>query len=214
MIIVDTHEPDLIRDLLRWLGAEISVKHITPGDYVVGDMGVERKSLNDFFASIVRKRLFDQIARLKEAYQKRLLIVEGDISHVKQFGNPRVFWGAYLSIVLDLETPIIFTPDMEETANLLFTLDKRISEDRRRFPVIRYKPRVLSDDEWKIFVVQGLPYVGYKTAERLLTRFRTVRRIFNATPLELMRIPEIGEKKARRIVEIITSEYGGQATLP
>ena len=110
--------------------------------------------------------------------------------------------------------PIIFTPDLEGTADFLITLDKRLSEERgQKAALIRYKPKMLTEDEWKLFIVESLPYVGPKTAERLLERFGTVRRIFNASAVELMSIPEIGEKKARRIVEILNSRFKSQRKL-
>ncbi|RLG61107.1 hypothetical protein DRN86_00720 [Candidatus Geothermarchaeota archaeon] len=207
MIIVDVHEPRLIIEFLKERGTEVLIKAISPGDYIIGDIGIERKSLNDFYMSIIKKRLFEQLSRLKDVYSRHILIVEGDLAEVSSFKNPNVFWGAFLSITFDMDVPIIFTPNMEETANLLATIDKRLAKEKKPIS-LRYKPKILTEDEWKIFIVQGLPQIGPKLAEELLKRFGNVRRIFNATVAELTSIPEIGEKRARRIVRIITSKYG------
>lgn len=214
MIIVDVHEPRSIAEFLEDLGVKVKLMHLMPGDYVIGRMGVERKSVRDFFSSLISKRLFDQVKRLREAYEEVALIVEGDLSFVEMVSNPNSIWGALTSLVIDRGIPVFFTPDEENTARLLYVLHKREVEGMSKaLPAIRYKPKMLSDDEWRIFIVEGLPNVGRKTAERLLSRFKTVRRIFNASATELMRIPEIGEKKARRIVELISGEFGAQKKL-
>ena len=214
MIIVDVHEPKVIAELLKKKGAKVEIKSLAPGDYIIGDLGIERKSIGDFYRSIIRKRLFEQLSRLKEAYNRCILVVEGDLSEISLLENPKVFWGALIAISLEMGIPVIFTPDLEGTADFLITLDKRLSEERgQKAALIRYKPKMLTEDEWKLFIVESLPYVGPKTAERLLERFGTVRRIFNASAVELMSIPEIGEKKARRIVEILNSRFKSQRRL-
>jgi len=65
-LVVDSNEPEDIPERLRELGVEIEVRKIAPGDYVLGPVGIERKTLYDFFNSMVRKRLFEQVQRLRE----------------------------------------------------------------------------------------------------------------------------------------------------
>lgn len=213
MIIVDVHEPEEIVEALKQSGAKVVVKAISPGDYVINGVGIERKSMSDFYNSIIKKRLFDQLSRLKDCYSKSILIVEGDLSEVSLYRNPRMFWGAYLSVILDFEVPVIFTPSREETVNLLTTLEKRMSKTERKSIYLRYKPKMMSEDDWKLFIIESLPQIGPKLAEKLLKKFKTVRGVVNASLFDLMSIPEIGEKRARRIVKLLTSEYMAQKKL-
>ncbi|RLE79648.1 MAG: hypothetical protein DRJ51_07330, partial [Thermoprotei archaeon] len=68
-IIVDSREASLARDIvlsLRSLGAIVEVKPLTAGDYIVSeDIGVERKTVNDFVSTLTRRDLFEQVLALK-----------------------------------------------------------------------------------------------------------------------------------------------------
>ena len=70
-LVVDVNEPEDLAERLRELKVPIEVRRIAPGDYILGPIGVERKTITDFFNSMVRKRLFEQVQRLREAYPKR-----------------------------------------------------------------------------------------------------------------------------------------------
>src|SRR3989442_9162291 len=74
-LVVDSNEPRDIPERLRELGVDIEVQKIAPGDYVLGPVGIERKTLSDFFNSMVRKRLFEQVRRLRDAYPQPLVIL-------------------------------------------------------------------------------------------------------------------------------------------
>ncbi len=213
MIYVDVHEPKEMAELLAEMGVEANVRALSPGDYLVGDVGVERKSLSDFFQSIIRKRLFDQLKRLVESYPRQLLVVEGDLDEVRLFRNPGVFWGAFLYVSMDIGVPIIFTSELNQTAVLLATLGQKLSREGARGVMVRYKPKFVSDEALQKFIVQGLPGIGETLAEKLLTTFKTVRGLFTASEMELRRIPKIGEKKAREITRIIDLKYKGQKRL-
>ncbi|PCN50813.1 hypothetical protein B6U99_02625 [Candidatus Geothermarchaeota archaeon ex4572_27] len=78
---------------------------------------------------------------------------------------------------------------------------------RREATVVRYKPRQMTDDERKIFILEGLPDVGPKLAEKLLLRFGTLRNVFNASLHQLQDVEGIGEKKAEEIYRIINTPY-------
>ena len=75
-LVVDSNEPEDIPDRLRELGVDVEIQKIAPGDYVLGPVGIERKTLTDFFNSLVRKRLFEQVQRLKDAYPQALVLLD------------------------------------------------------------------------------------------------------------------------------------------
>lgn len=213
LIFVDVHEPREVAGMLEEMGVETNVRAISPGDYLVGDVGVERKSLGDFFQSIVRKRLFDQLERLVESYPRQLLVVEGNLDEVSLFRNPGVFWGAFLFVSMDMGVPIIFTPELDQTAVLLATLEQKLFKEGARGVMARYKPRFVSDEALQRFIIQGLPGIGETLADKLLSTFKTVRGVFSTGEVELKRVPKIGEKKAREITRIINLRYKGQKEL-
>lgn len=208
-LVMDVNEPEDLHELLQGRNIPVERKRIQPGDYVIGEIGVERKTLQDFFSSMVRKRLFDQVERLREAYPLSFLLLEGDVAEVSSYRNPSAFWGAFASITIDRRTPIFFTPDKEQTANLLYVLWRR-REKRPSDYGLRHKPRFLTLEERQRFVVQGLPHVGDVLSRKLLERFGSIRNVFAASEEELMDVEKMGPAKAREISELVTTPYKGE----
>jgi len=55
--------------------------------------------------------------------------------------------------------------------------------------------------------VESLPNVGPVTARKILERFKTVDRVFNASEDDLKKVDGIGETIAKNIRRVIESEY-------
>ncbi|MFQ6060299.1 MAG: ERCC4 domain-containing protein [Thermoplasmata archaeon] len=206
MIIADVHEPKRIVERLRELGAEVEIKRITPGDYVIGGMGFERKTVRDFFSSLIRKRLFDQVLRLKECYPLVGLVVEGDISQLSEYQNPGAFWGAFLAITLDEGIPIFFASDYRQTAHFLYIAERRQRAGGSDYG-LRHKPKLMTVEDQQLFFLEGFPNVGQKLARNLLEEFGSLRKVMNAREKDLLRVPMIGRKKARKMTALLDAEY-------
>jgi len=209
MIVVDHREPADIVARLEELRVPVSVKQIYPGDYVVGKVAVERKTVSDFFSSLIKQRLFEQVQRLRESYPVPLVLVEGDMAEISEYKNPRAFWGAFLKFTLDDDVPLIFTPDQEQTCQVLVTLHRRIGAKAAEYG-LRHKPKILNLEERQRFLVQGLPSVGEILSRNLLERFGSVRAVFSADPHALAEVPKIGGKKAAEIVDVVTAKWEGR----
>lgn len=211
-IIADHRESSMVVENLRGMGVEVSVEAITPGDYVVGEgYAVERKSLSDFLSSIYRKRLFEQLRRLKEAYPQCCLIIEGDLEELSFMENPLVFWGTLTWVAVECYIPIIFTLDKGQTAQFLFSLARRLQGEVEGPREARYKPRVHGPSQQQLFAVQGLPGVGPKLAERLLASFGNVREVYKASVEDLRKVEGFGEKRAKEIVNFLDLPYSETA---
>jgi ERCC4-type nuclease len=210
-LIVDANEPEDIPDRLRELGVSIEVQKIAPGDYVLGPVGIERKTLTDFFNSLVRKRLFEQVQRLREAYPQPLLILEGDLTELSTFKHPQSFLGALLAMELKERVPILTTADKEQTALVLKVLWQSQDKGAPEYG-LRHKPKTLSLGQRQRFLVEGLPSIGETLARNLLERFGTVRAVFDASAEELEHTPKIGAGKAAEIVRLVNAAYEGEQT--
>ena len=209
-IIVDSREPRALVTLLEQIGAEVERRSVTPGDYIISsDCAVERKTISDFMQSMFSGRLFEQVKRLKSSYPKPVLLLEGDVKReLENRKNPRAFWGALMKIELDLAIPTIVTSDILQTAEAIFTLARRLQRNSTvdRFP-LRHKPRLLTDKDWQIFVVSGLPGIGDELASRLLNHFGSVRNIFTAPSSELAKVEGLGRIKASRILKLLGMDF-------
>lgn len=211
-ILADVHEGgSFIPELLKAKGAEVRMKKLSVADYVISERcAVERKSCRDYVASLFSRRLFDQALRLKEAYEKPVIVVEGDLLSCSPEVNPRALLGSLLSLSVDRGIAVVQTPDSEATAELILTLAKREQEERGGKPAVRAKRRNRELHEEQLFLICGLPGIGRELAERLLEQFKTPRKIFAASKAELRKVEKIGRKKAQGIEKILDAHYKKQ----
>ncbi|MDD5177663.1 MAG: ERCC4 domain-containing protein [Candidatus Nanoarchaeia archaeon] len=101
--------------------AEVQLKELKAGDYIISDkIGIERKTVKDFVDSLVDQRLMGQMIKLRESFEKPILIIEGteNIYEVRNV-HKNAIQGALSSIAVDFNIPIIYTKDAKETASLI-----------------------------------------------------------------------------------------------
>ncbi|WP_297514491.1 DEAD/DEAH box helicase [Thermococcus sp.] len=208
VVYVDSRElRSGVPKILKELGAEIEVKTLDVADYVVSEeVGIERKSANDFIQSIIDGRLFDQVERLKRAYEKPVIIIEGELYGIRNV-HPNAIRGAIASVTVDWGVPVLFSSGKEETASFIYLLAKREQEERKKEVRLRSEKKALTLAERQRLIVEGLPNVSSTLAKRLLRHFGNVERVFTATEEELKEVEGIGPKKAREIRKVITAPY-------
>ncbi len=208
VVYVDSRElRSGVPKLLKELGAEVEVRTLDVADYVVSEeVGIERKSANDFIQSIIDGRLFDQVERLKKAYEKPVIIIEGELYGIRNV-HPNAIRGAIAAVTLDWGVPILFSSGKEETAQFIYLLAKREQEERKKEVRLRSEKKALTLAERQRLIVEGLPNVSATLAKRLLKHFGNVERVFTATEEELKEVEGIGPKKAREIRKVITAPY-------
>lgn len=210
-IVADTREfpSGVVKELAR-LDCIVTPKQLHVGDYICSErVGVERKSSRDFLQSIIDQRLFAQAQSLKDAYPSPIIIIEGDPDSLYTERNihPNAVNGALASLAVDFRIPILWSLAAEHTASLLFTLAKREQVDDGRVVAIRGEKRVSSLQEQQEFLVAGLPNVSTVLAKRLLEHFKTPKKVFAANEAKLKNVEGIGDKKAKKIIEILETPY-------
>lgn len=211
VIYCDTREQasSVVRELSE-LGAMVKVKQLEIGDYVLSDdVIVERKTTEDFLQSMIDGRLFHQLIKMNENYKMPLVLIEGNPDDLYSLRNihRNAIIGAMTSIALNYRTPILFTKNVKETAELLFLTAKREQLSKDKDIRLRTGRKGLTLTETQQFVVESLPMVGPSMAKALLKKFNSVKHIFNAERDELLKVENLGEKKASRIRRLITARY-------
>ncbi len=209
-IVADSREAASgIPEILRKRGFYVQMKSLDVGDYVVSTCAVERKTVRDFISSLYGGRLFEQAQRISRSYKDYLLIVEGDIQEVlSDLRNPRVYWGTLLALAMNFDFRILFTLDQEQTADLLQVLVTKIRGKAAVRPLLVKKPRMATTKDWQLSLLESLPAIGPKMAEKLLVSFGSVRNVFRASRSELAVKGGIGYARATKIQELLDSEYG------
>ncbi len=206
-IIVDERErKSRIADLLKKVGAEVEIKTLPIGDYIVApETIIERKTIHDLISSVFDGRLYDQCMRLKEHFEKPILLLEGDIDELETIvDNPFIFYGAISTVTINLKIPIIPTPNAEHTAKLLLAMCK--SSKSREGPFLKKIKKSSDLYLQQLAVISSLPGIGEKFAVRLLDRFGTPDKVFAAKVAELAKIDGLGSARAKKIRHVLDTK--------
>lgn len=188
--------PDLLRvehDI------EVLPRQLPVGDYVLSDrLVVERKTGADLAASIKNRRLFEQAARLAEAYEAVVVLVEGEPIHIGQAS-----WRGALGRVLLSGAAVLPTEDQEETAEWLARLHRL--EDRPPGEArVRPLPRRPTQDRARVAedVLGCLPGVSSVGARRLLEHFGSLAAVFAADADDLRAVTGFGPARAEQLAAL------------
>ena len=206
-IIVDERERKSgIPDLLKSIGMGVEMKTLPIGDYIVApETIVERKSIKDLMASVFDGRLYDQCTRLKENFEHPIVLVEGNVDEIEEITeNPLVFYGALSRITLEFKIPIIPTPSASHTAKLLVALCSK--KDGPKGPYLKKIKKSSNLETQQLSTLCSLPGIGEKFAVRMLEKFGTPLKVFSATTSELAKVEGLGESRAKKIKNMLTTK--------
>lgn len=206
-IYVDYREKksNITRELDK-LGVNVKFENMTIGDYqITNDIIIERKSVDDFAHSIMDKRLHNQATNLANA-NKPMMIIEGENIYATSI-HPNAIRGALTSIALDFKIPVIQTKDETDTALMLKSIAKREAKHDNKPISIQTKSKPLTLKEQQLFITESLPGIGPISAKRLLSHFKSVSNLINATDDELIKVEGIGKKTASNITAVTQSKY-------
>jgi ERCC4-type nuclease len=169
---------------------------------------VERKSVNDFISSLFDGRLIDQLNRLSEAYEKPVLILEGDVNLLYADEQRRAFFLKTLfNLTIDYNIRLLFSSCKNLTKDILVGLLHYEKFGKSRYPIARRKPKTLERRELLKFILKGFPYIGDKSAEKLLQSFGSLRKIFTSPSRELMLKGRLTLKQAKTFTDLLDIPY-------
>ena len=198
-----------IVDEMEQLGAEVKIMKLDFGDYMVGeDVAIERKTVFDLASTLTQRFLFDQIFKMREAYPKAFVIVEGYMGILRRFRRitPESMNGALFALAQN-GIPLVPTIDYKDTALFLVVGAKQLANEAKIPAIIRHRTKTESTSEQQLYLVAGLPHVGPVLSNNLLRYFGTPRRVLRATQEELTEVTDIGPKIAQDIMTVLDTPY-------
>jgi Fanconi anemia group M protein len=202
-IIVDSRESRSgLAQELQALGAEIQSEELEVGDYVLcSGLAVERKTATDFVASILDRRIFEQVELLKTTYARPYVVVEGDVYNTRSNIEQGALMGAMSYISVLKGVAILETRNTRQTAQLLLTMCHAVEGLGYEVALRGAKPK----DRFcqSQFLVEGLPSVGPSAAKKLLAHFGSAHAVLSATKEDLRNVGGIGPKTADVIREVL-----------
>jgi DNA excision repair protein ERCC-4 len=185
-------------------GVKVEEKRLSLGDYRINNhIIVERKTTKDFVISIIDGRLFSQASRLKKFAAKPIMVIEGkDLYHTDYAIGHQAIKGAITSLFTTWYIPVIFSRDINGTADFLIMTGTQDIECQAQYDKRPgRKPKRMR--RLKLHILQGLPQIGPKIANRMLEHFGSIEKAITANESELAIVEGIGRKKTAIIKNVV-----------
>jgi len=224
-VVVDSGETGLFMLIKTALKENVGQGPLPIGDVlVVGELGsvlIERKTAEDFIASMDSGHLKDQLERMQRIEDTACVVaVEGNIgaaiakvNRVARRANPITLpqvQGQIASIIYRYGFSFVNFKDVEWTVSLVKYIAKKdvkmsVEDGIRK---LRLGTRMSRTNEKLQYILEG--FTGPKTAVRLLEEYQTVPNVIRAiidAPQSVAGIPGIGEKTVEKWRELLTAKF-------
>ncbi len=192
-------------------GVIVKLETLQHADYILSSrVGIEYKKVDDFVESIIDGRLLQQTKELRHAFERPMIIIEGEESLYAVRGvHPHAIMGMLATIAVSFGIPILQTKNVKETAALLRLIAKREQEEVGKEFSMHADRKPLTLKEQQEYVVSALPGVGPVLAKPLLKHFKSIKNLCNASLYDLQEVEKIGKIKAADIKRVVDEEYRG-----
>ena len=211
-IIIDSREaksaPKIVKGL-KERGADISIRYLEKGDYVISNVcAFERKTVSDFVYTLTRRYLFDQLYTLQECYEKPFILIEGYLPIVYKYSKiqPSSVWGAMFALAKQ-GINLMHTNSYKETVDFLYTAAKQEQNVKKRHPVVHpvKKHGTLADAQ--IFFMASLPNIGREKAVSLLNAYQCPLNALINIDQWLRDVNGLGAKITKKVKDVIHKTY-------
>jgi len=177
-IIVDSREANTAAKIVKGLverGVNVKTETLEKGDYILSDQcAVERKTVQDFVYTLTRRYLFEQLFRLKDAYPKSLILLEGYLPIIYKFSHiqPAAVWGAMFNLAKN-GISIVNTASYKETVDFLYVAAKQEQIVEKRTPTVHAFKKCDTLSDVQLYFVASLPSIGREKALAVLKSYQT-----------------------------------------
>jgi len=212
LVIVDSREAAAAQKLvnrLRELGAEVAIRALPRGDYIVSDrVAIERKTVRDFAYTLTRRQLFEQVFELKDYYERPILLLEGYMPIIYKFSRikPASVWGALFALAKH-GIAVVPTLNYKESADFIITACKQEQLAERRTPKVHPVKRFESLAEAQVFFLASLPNVGREKAIALLRAYGTPMQALQRVDLWARELKGFGPKIVEKVKSVLHTPY-------
>jgi len=177
-IIVDSREASSAAKIVKGLverGVNVKTETLEKGDYILSDQcAVERKTVHDFVYTLTRRYLFEQLFRLKEAYPKSLIVLEGYLPIIYKFSHiqPVAVWGAMFTLAKN-GIALVNTTSYRETIDFLYVAARQEQIVEKRAPTVHPFKKIDTLADAQVYFVASLPSIGREKAMAILKSYQT-----------------------------------------
>lgn len=197
-LIIDTREKNsfvpiyLMKEKIPYKKEKLEI-----GDYLISDLIIERKTLNDFLSSFYSNRLINQLKNLRK-YPKKILILEGNINTLNE-KQKNIINGITLSIKTNFQIPIVYTLNEKQTSQIIIKLLIKNKKQKN----IRISKNKQTLQEKKEYILQGFPNIGIISSKKLIEKYKTIKKIINLQEKQLKKI--LDDSTSKKFLQIINN---------
>ena len=208
---IDNRESqERINQVRKFFGKDNTiVAQLETGDYVYNDeVCIEHKKASDLISSIMNKRIFKQVSRMRRDYNHHCILVEGNpveyiiksqIQPHKHFSFSVEQWnGTYIS--LEMVTKVLFANNLNHAVRLMNLFFKKSTDGKDR----HYQYLEKYEDPITTFLssIQGINYKTGKLVKESL-HLDNLEDLLGLNQKNLTNINGIGLKTADKILGAI-----------
>ncbi len=211
-IIVDGREASSAAKIVKGLverGVHVQTETLEKGDYILSDeCAVERKTVSDFVYTLTRRYLFEQLFRLRDAYPKSLVLIEGYMPIIYKYSHiqPAAVWGAMFNLAKN-GVSIVNTSSYKETIDFLYVAAKQEQITEKKTPVVHAFKKCETLADAQIYFVASLPNIGREKAEAILKSYQTPMNAIINVDDWANTVYGLGPVIANKVKEVISVPY-------
>jgi ERCC4-type nuclease len=211
-IIVDSREANTAVKIVTGLverGVNVKTELLEKGDYILSDQcAVERKTVTDFVYTLTRRYLFEQLFRLKDAYPKSLIVLEGYLPIIYKFSNiqPSAIWGAMFNLAKN-GISIVNTASYKETIDFLYVAARQEQIVEKRSPTVHAFKKCETLADAQVYFVASLPNIGREKATAILNSYQTPMNALINLDDWLKAVDGLGPVITNKVKEVLCTPY-------
>lgn len=208
-VLCDDREPDtLLTYLDKSTRITVEKTRLPVGDYVGGNVAIERKTPNDLINSLRGQRLFRQLADLKDNYEQPVLILHGDPREALSWTRGRAQRAHYgycgaLAAAASMGVSVLPAFDDKEFRAMVGKLAEEDDGERDASRPVTTRKGNRSMREVRSDVLCAVRGIGRNQADSILDRYGTVAEVMRVAPGGLLDIDGIGDTTALRVADAL-----------
>jgi len=228
VVIDDRENPKVINKMLVAFGdrrhnpaGQAEVKRLKAADYIIGDIGIEAKEINDLWISILgigrSRTIYAQLSDLCEAFERPMLVVYGTKIKVYQRPgaprqNPRQVHARANNVIKAFKQELYHRfpqiqfmqlNSMDEFVEYIAKVHHLQAIGQRLTAPLEVR-KTPSGLDPRVACLAAIPGLTTVHAEAILEKFGSIPKLLRAktTQSSLMEIDGIGRKKAQTILSL------------
>ncbi len=134
ILIADYREEEII-ELIK--DVKVIKDNLPVGDFLIGEILIERKTFNDFIQSVFDGRIFSQLEEALKNFKKVIFLVEGEKIFLDE-KEEKIYFSMLARLIAFNNVSIIFTQSIFESAKFLESLCHPHFSSARRATLLEF----------------------------------------------------------------------------